>query len=384
MILRYFVRLPFEILVRIDDEFRPLGFKYEGHEIAIYPMLQFSHLAALPGLPIPVYPVAKVPPDGLSDVLLNGKPAVPVDLLVIDVKAPLLDRPKLGDHKGTSGSLQIAADFADLVLYRLQNLTRSSNIRLLNGDCSSMFVCLEDDGHTMVPPDDVHSRAGTFSGSRRYSNTVITPPLWDRVTEDVPRLPLHRLLVLRAQSISPEATALVLAFTAVEMTARLLVNETANASLSPEEAAKITNPKRYRARAVERILKEDFARLTGVKLQQQSDFWRAFLDLASARSSLVHDGYPSVGGKHVTSVDVFDLVNKSDMIVGKLESLLPPSSASSVQLENPKAESSIGIGLQVTQSVSLWHLRTRVPFSPPAPNDTVAGVDDANEKASLS
>ncbi len=309
MLARVFFYLPFKIVTPQQAVFTATSIREDDATVTIYPPQQFARMEGL-------YPKLALPPIPSAAVTFNNIPTVEMDVLVIEVRGEQLDRSP-GTAEGMNPTLALAQKAANEFLARLRTVTQIPSIRQATGPSFIAFMNDEESQLESNPPNiRMASRVDRTLTTR---NVVVDELAWDAAKSVTEGSFLHRDLLLDAFAIFPEATAITLAFTAVETVAKLVVRTLAKQIALASLGDWLGN--RYKEPRIEHLIKGAIRGLSGVNLAEDSTFWIPFQRLVEVRNNLVHDGAASYRGQLFRQNDLHDLLLETSKLIDVLEKL---------------------------------------------------------------
>jgi hypothetical protein len=332
LIARGQIQLPTPILIDAREEYRPFAVDLGSYQATVYPPYR-SELADYPSdLPLLERPRYLGRPDSprlVPGLQMNGSEVIEADVLQMDFVADNFDR-RL-DPPADDPPVSLFFAVANRFLGCFRTLGRSFQSSYVLPEKGTWHIeYLDDDGNTL-PANPVLFRRR--SGSHKSTSLLGLPrTLWDRIGEmptDFQSPVADELLLDATASLPHIGTALVLAFTALEVRIDSALNELASLhGIRPELWGWVNDRGDYRkepsiGERYDLLLKA----ITGRTLKTDKRLWEAFSNLRDARNSFIHDGVAIIGkGTPVTEAKAHELLQAAVDITDWVETILPATS----------------------------------------------------------
>jgi len=308
MLARFYVILPFTLVVPKGETFSVYEYEEKGYMVRIYP---------------PQISDTPVQSHGGDTLEINRKQAIEANALRVDFIKDDFDR--TADTE-CDPPYEFLEKTINRFLAKLRFVTRGATIHPVAFPNVSWDIhYLNDDESELKQQKDKLRRRGARLWEFSWiavNNDVwknlhslpleYTPPEWD-------------ILLLDATERLPEIGAsVVLATTALEVFISDLLEKLAERSTIPSELWKwINNREWLREPTVEERFDDLLKLLLGTSLNENQDLWESFKKLKNARNSFVHEGVAKIGKKPIDEKEARRLVSKAFEIVRFIKKHLP-------------------------------------------------------------
>ncbi len=337
VLFQAYVLLPFELAVPVTAVCDPVTFRMSSYLVTVFrPVESVRHASIRHEQPPPVRteqaarPADPQKPD--PDVLLDGVPTVPADLLTVQFRRSRFNRRVWTEGQdvdylswGDPSPRDISAA-VNRWLFTLRTIARNERLVAIQPtDLVCLGIYLRESGE-MLP-----HRAGFHRMKALGGNTVVVNGLpsesWKAVSALVGSYepPAYETLLLDARALLPAvAPAVSLAYAGLEVFLDSALGQMPTARRLPSGYWGWQTA-RKRAPVPEEQLDSLLEVLCGHSLKKEKpNLWTAFRDLERARNSLVHTGTAQdANGAPVDATRAMALVVSAQQIVDWVESLLP-------------------------------------------------------------
>jgi hypothetical protein len=308
MLARLQVSLPFWITIPQGQEFPIHEYEIDGYTVRVCPPARSEHPALT---------------DPITDVKLDGAPALRVDVLHIEFQKDTFDRRRGGAVSDPPEHVvqRVVGSF----LLRFRHVARAADIRAIDSPSWHVHYLTDDGGELEI-------EEGLARAKRKLTFSVTSLALHKLIWEDIHSLPPDyepppwEELLLDAHGDLPRiGPAVVLAATALEVfISRILDGLASKGSVAPELWEWINDRGDYlREPRVEEQFDVLLRFFTGRSLKSEPRLWEAFRNLKTARNSFVHEGRASIGGVPVSVDTAKELLRTAGETVATIREWLP-------------------------------------------------------------
>jgi len=336
MLARFRILLPFAFSIPQGDALVPTELDHEGYRIRLYPPYQASTSFAAMADPTVVpsdlvyllHPAEQPTVD--QTVFVNGQPTIRANAIQIDVFKSEFDRTASNDGTFSDDPpIDMLVELTQSMLHRLRSVGRGHPIHPIAKEGNLWRLeFLTDAG------DKLQDEKGKMRARASSHLQIVVAGLTDSIWNAAMSLPLTlrtkdwETLLLDAESHLPdEIPAITLAAAALETLIGYSLSVLApTTGISGELWSFIIDRGRrdYRNEVgVREKYDEMLHALTGHSLKEVPRLWEAFMNIRDIRNSLMHNGIFALGGKPVTRVQAYDLIERAKELADWIEALLP-------------------------------------------------------------
>jgi hypothetical protein len=325
MIARFFVYLPYDLLITEEKEWPAVDLIADNHRARIYAPAFYAERPEATGSVLRQMNVPLKPPAFTENLLVNGKRVAPVNVLVLDFMKSEFDR-----SEGTKPdpTPMVAFEIANEYLDRIRVYSRDFQIKpvVVNEDGWRLRYLADDGQELETEPGKLRGRAGFTStiGLAAVTPEAVQmvgdrwqgaePYAWDR-------------LLLDARALLPDVgSAIVIAAAALETFIVWALNILHEGQPLPNGLWSWINNRDHWTK--EPSASEEFDSLlrvfTGRSLKDdEPSLWQQYSELRRARNALVHDGVSEVGRKPVDPAKAKLMVDAAEKIIAWVEGFVP-------------------------------------------------------------
>jgi hypothetical protein len=262
-----------------------------------------------------------------NQVIVNGTPTVPANLLRVEIRRDDFDR-RAGKDVKYDPPTALFFQIVNWWLERLRVVSNAAYLRPLMEAEPHRIEYLNDDG-TPVPNEMPEKYRQRFGKQHRLDVTAIDVDLWNRIKALGPKYepPRYQTLILDAYAVLPDVgSAIVLAATALETVIGPVLEV-----LAQREGGKfeklwnwVSDRNAYwQEPSLADLFGDILAISSGKSLADDNALWEAFKNLKEARNNFVHEGHAMIGDRSVTSERAAKLIEKADAIIKWMAQMLP-------------------------------------------------------------
>jgi hypothetical protein len=315
MLAKLNIPIPFELTMPDGAEYRLYSFKAEGFEV------KFDMPGRLEK------PPASTSTSPAQVVLLDDKPAIQADILRIEFRKEAFER-RIGTPIDPPEAM--IQEVLDYFIGRLRYASSGFQVRPTRfPNCLWSLQYLNDDATELAPQPGYLRVRGSVKQS--ISLLVCEPRLWDFIFS----LPSsfeppawHTLLLDSRASLPHVGTVVVLAATALEVFIAGLLAALVHDINMPDHLWEWINDRdndHYKQPSVAEQFDTLLRVITGHSLKEESELWKGFQELKSARNNFVHRGVARVGkaSSDLSENEALALIGQADAIVAKIREWIP-------------------------------------------------------------
>ncbi|MGB9458829.1 MAG: hypothetical protein WCB12_22475 [Bryobacteraceae bacterium] len=328
MIARFFIALPFDILVTETGEWPTLEIRTDDYHVRVH----FPSVIA--ERPDPTASVVggvfvKLSAAVFSDnLLVNGKRVARTNVLTLDFIKPEFDRSSTlgGSHDPNS---QLAFEIANQVLARIRVYSRAFEIKpvVIGRDPWVLRYLTDDSQDLAVEEGKIRGRA---AGQSRVGYASVTPETYQMIVDRAEAAEPYvwdQLLLDARDQLPNTGAATVMASAALENFIGWALDILEREKPLPENLWTWIKERHDEHWLKTPSVGERFDTLlrvfTGQSLKDEPELWKGFTEIRKARNALAHEGIAVTDGKPVDCAKAKALVDTAEKIIAWVERLLP-------------------------------------------------------------